>query len=40
MIFLYIVNINKNLKKIDEKLNTVLSMYNRATYCDQTQAIM
>ena len=34
--FLYIVNINENLKKIMRR-NIVLSVYNRATYLDQTQ---
>ena len=36
MIFLCIVNINKNRKKTDVALNA----HNRATYLDQTQAIM
>ena len=37
--FVCIVNINKNLKKIDKKKN-VLNAYNRATYLNQTQEIM
>ena len=39
MIFLYIVNINKNFKKIDEK-KVVLITYNRAIYLNPKQAIM
>ena len=34
----YIVNINENLRLM--RRNVVLSAYNRATYLDQTQAIM
>ena len=33
--FKYIVNINEHLKKTDEK-KCCLSMFNRATYLDQT----
>ena len=39
IIFLYIVNINENVKKIDEK-KRCLSTYNKATYLDQAQGIM
>ena len=37
--FLYIVNINKNLKKIDEK-KCGFKQCDRATYLDQTHAVM